>query len=72
MRTYTVEELEALPTLCVGQADNLKVDDGKERVWLARCGAEDGQVYQINHETLINGRWVVTSEYAPVDGAFDA
>lgn len=69
-RVYTVAELEAMPTLAVGQADDLKVDTGEERVWLARTGAEDRQVYAINHERLINGRWVVVSEYAPVDGAF--
>lgn len=67
MVTYTPEELAQLPTLTVGQADDLKIDTGTERVWLSRCGAEDGQVYQINHETLIDGRWVVTSEYAPFE-----
>ncbi len=71
MRQYTVEELEAMPTLAVGQADDLKVDTGEERVWLSRCGAEDGQIYRIGHEHLIDGRWVVVSEYEPVEGAFD-
>ena len=65
MSTHTIEELEALPTLCVGQADDLKIDTGEERVWLSRCGPEDGEVYQIHHETLLDGRWTVTSEYAP-------
>lgn len=67
MRTYTVAELERRRTLCVGQADDLKVSTPRERVWLSRCGPEDGEIYQIRHERLIDGRWTVTSEYAPFD-----
>lgn len=65
--TYTVAELSAMRTLCTGQADDLKIDDGETRVWLSRCRPEDGEIYQIHHESLLDGRWVVTSEYAPFD-----
>ena len=65
MKTYTVNELEALPTLYQGHTDDLKVETDTERVWLSRMQPEDGEVYQIHHETLIDGSWIVTSEYAP-------
>lgn len=42
---YTLQELEAMPTLCVGQAGNLKVDDGNIRVWLSRCDVASGEPY---------------------------
>lgn len=40
---YTLAELEALPTLCQGQADDLKIEGGGVRIWLSRCGIEDGE-----------------------------
>jgi hypothetical protein len=51
MGTYEVplDELEDLPTLHQGQADDCKIEtvnaDGRpvERVWLSRCGVEDGE-----------------------------
>jgi hypothetical protein len=65
MRTYTAEELENLPTLATGQADNLKIDTGTIRVWLCRCGIADGMPYDnaITVERLINGRWVEVDQY---------
>lgn len=42
---YTADELEEMPTLSVGQADDLKVDTGTERVWLSRCTVKDGEPY---------------------------
>ncbi len=42
---YTLAELEAMPTLSVGQAANLKVDDGNLRVWLSRCDVASGEPY---------------------------
>ena len=65
MKHYTAKELRKLPTLCVGQADNLKIDDGKTRVWLCRCGIQDGMPFNnaITVETLTNGRWEETETY---------
>jgi hypothetical protein len=40
---YSLDELEAMETLAVGQADDLKVDLGEVRIWLSRCGIEDGE-----------------------------
>ena len=65
MRTYTAVELGAMPTLHTGHTDNLKVESDVERVWLCRCGVEDGMAYnnQITHERLEEGRWTVVAEY---------
>ena len=35
-----------MPTLCVGQAADLKVDHGNIRIWLSRCGVADGEPYE--------------------------
>lgn len=65
MSRYTAEELRKLPTLCTGQADSLKIDNGKTRVWLCRCGVADGMPYDnaVTVETLQNGRWIETDMY---------
>ena len=55
----TVSDLSAMPTLAVGQADDLKYDDGEVRMWLSRCTARDGLVgSRISYERLENGRWM--------------
>ena len=56
---YTADFLEKLPTLAVGQSDDLKIDDGKTRIWLSRCGIADGMPYEksISVEKLIAGTW---------------
>lgn len=65
MPRYTATELNAMPTLCASQADDLKVDTGNKRVWLARVGVEDGAQYDdmVSVETLRDGRWVETDCY---------
>lgn len=65
---YTTAELEALPTLSVGQADNLKVETHTHRprrVWLSRCGVADGMDYenQITVEECHAGRWLTVDTY---------
>lgn len=77
-RIYTLAELEALPTLATGQADDLKIETETRRVWLSRCTVEDGEPYnnkatieeyQEDHrpESLSRrnhgGAWVVVEEY---------
>lgn len=42
---YSLAELEALPTLAVGQVDDLKIETEDTRVWLSRCTVEDGEPY---------------------------
>ena len=62
---YTVAALEAMPTLSVSQAYDLKIDDGRTRVWLARCGIDDGAAYDngVTVEKLRAGRWVTVEQY---------
>jgi hypothetical protein len=65
MRRYTADELRDLPTLSVGQADDLKVDTGTRRVWLGRCGVADGAIYdnQVTVERLEDGKWILSECY---------
>ena len=62
---YTLAELEALPTLSEGQADDLKVDSGTIRIWLSRCGVEDGEPCdnKVTIEEYRDGRWVEVGWY---------
>lgn len=59
-RIYTLAELEALPTLATGQADDLKVETENRRVWLSRCGVEDGEPYpnKATVEKLTGGEYI--------------
>lgn len=63
---YTAEELSELPTLSTGWTDNLKIDTGETRVWLARVGVEDGMPFDngVTVERLIDGCWEETEYYA--------
>lgn len=57
-RDYTSEELERMPTLCVGQDADLKVErtvkvDGHrihQRWWLSRMELEDGETHRVHLE----------------------
>lgn len=62
---YSLQQLESLPSLCVAQADDLKIDTGTTRIWLSRCGTEDGEPYdnKVTVEQLIDGVWETTEEY---------
>lgn len=62
---YSLDELEALPTLSQGQADDLKIDTGGTRIWLSRCGVEDGEPCnnKVTIEELQRGRWVEVGWY---------
>jgi hypothetical protein len=56
------DELEQLPTLDQCQDADLKVDDGHVRVWLARCGLEDGEPFARTvsvEELKPEGWWLV-------------
>lgn len=62
---YTLTELEAMTTISVSQADDLKVETKDTRVWLSRCGIEDGEPFdnKVTVEKLIDGQWVETEIY---------
>lgn len=63
---YTAAELEAMPTLREGYADDLKVETEDMQVWLSRATRADGAPYD-NQVTVkrLNDRyeWVVSAEY---------
>jgi hypothetical protein len=54
---WSYEELCELPTLCVGQAADLKLEKPQIRVWV--CRVQD----QIEVECCINGCWRDTAYY---------
>lgn len=58
-------QLKDLPTLCVGQASNLVIEDGDWRVWLCRCGVDDGMLYDnaIEIEHFDGRRWEQVLSY---------
>ena len=58
-------DLEALPTLCEGQADSLKLEDDRFRVWLSRCTTADGEPWdnKVTVECLIAGTWVAVEHW---------
>lgn len=58
---YTIDELMNLPSLGIGQADELVADTGTQRVWYGRT--EDSSPVSV--ETLVNGRWETTYEGEP-------
>lgn len=67
---YTTTILEALATLCEGQAEDLKVetnlDDGTPaRVWLSRCDRDDGEPWDntVSLETCPNGSWMTVMRW---------
>lgn len=43
--TYTLAELQAMPTIRVGHTDDLKVEGLVRRVWLSRLTVADGAPY---------------------------
>ena len=62
---YSLNELENLPTITVGQADDLKIDKGGVRFWLSRCGIEDGEPCdnKVTIEEYQDGRWIEVGWY---------
>ena len=60
---YTLAELEAL--LCVGQADDLKIEEPLCRVWLSRGTVADGEPCnnKVTIEVREGDRWVEVSTF---------
>ena len=55
----------ALPTLQAGHCSDLKVDDGRYRVWLSRMDMTDGEPYDntVYVEELHRGAWQELGHY---------
>ena len=62
---YSLQQLITLPTIGDSQFDNLKIETETTRVWLSRCGVEDGEPYpnKVTIEERINGSWKITNIY---------
>jgi hypothetical protein len=65
LNRYSWQELADYPTECVGQTDNLKLDTGKYRWWLARTTLEDGDIsdHRVSVEEYNDGRWTTIMDY---------
>lgn len=62
---YTLEEIEAMPTIRQSQTDDLKVETFNTRTWVSRLTVEDGFPYdnQVTEEALVGGNWITVDEY---------
>ena len=71
---YTLAELNALPTLSVGQDADLKIETNTRRVWLFRMTKADGMPYdnqvtieqaKVYHSGGVRRRmeWVTVKQY---------
>jgi len=64
---WTYDELDAMPTLGVGQFSNRKIDTGQIRVWLSRMEQADGARFDHAVEVEIynppGGNWIMLAEY---------
>lgn len=67
----TLDELESMPTLGVGQTDDRKMDDGQTRVWLARTTPEDGEPWphRVDVERYDGSSWHVVESWQAVAAA---
>lgn len=63
---FTLAELRSLPTIRSSQTDDLKAEPCPTmRVWLSRCGVDDGEICEnkVTVEDLRGGRWTVRCTY---------
>lgn len=65
---YTLKQLEALPTLSTSQSCDLKIESSfPKRVWLSRCGVEDGEPYPnkvtVEYWDVEEQRWIEERTY---------
>jgi hypothetical protein len=68
-RLIKAGELEALPVLHQGQADDCHIDEDGVRYWLSRCTVEDGEpcddkvTIEVYRKDVRNGSWVEECVY---------
>jgi len=66
LKPYTLDELEALPTISSAQTCDLKVEDSCIRIWLAGTTTDDGE--PCNHKATVEklsdeGCWETVEMY---------
>ena len=59
---YSLDYLESLPTLHVGQFHDLKIEEGNTRTWLSRV---HGPRSRVEVEEYKNGKWITERSYIP-------
>jgi len=73
LEIYSKSELDDMPRLSQGQAEDLKVEDEVDgtptRWWLSRMTREDGETHAIHVEQLIDGRWEMVHKYGRPDAS---
>lgn len=63
---FSLSQLMQFPVRAVGQADDLRFDNGRTRIWLSRCDENDGEEYKykVTVESLrTGGVWQVYTTY---------
>ena len=65
---YPLDELEAMDVLEQGQADDLLIHSEDYKLWLSRCGVEDGEPCdnKVTIEVRRDGRWTEIGWYEAV------
>jgi len=64
MDSSHAEYYRSLPTIHVGQSDDLKLEDSLTRIWVSRCESSEidgGDLVTV--ENLIDGRWVTVKTF---------
>jgi hypothetical protein len=68
-RSYTADELRAMPTIATNGQYVLKADDGEWRIWISYVPVS-GQPNSIKTEHLVDGKWQLTKvclDYLPAN-----
>lgn len=68
---FSLSRLRAMPTLCEGQAEDLKFEGPGLRVWLSRCTRHDGEPYDNRVAIEVfdeqRRRWVTLHQFEATD-----
>lgn len=66
---YRLSELEAMPTILQGQAENLKIKEPNFQVWLSRMTRKDGEPFdnKVTVEEYKGKGWKVIDVYQAKD-----
>jgi hypothetical protein len=62
---FEASDLRQKTTKAQGQTDDLKLDTGKTRYWVARTTVDDGEPYnnRVTIERLEDDKWVTVDTY---------
>lgn len=63
----TAAILLSYPRLCIGQADDLRLENDAYRYWTSRCQEDSEGNPLVSIETIIDGKWTTIAEYYTPD-----